>query len=67
MRFHVPSIASQINKMQFDKFCESSLSRCFGKYAFPWSAPNTEETRLSQTTLDAIVSDLDRIGQSSAM
>ena len=54
---------TELVKMQFDKFCESSLSRCFGKYAFFWCFPDAEETRLSQTTLDAIVSDLDWLNQ----
>lgn len=52
---------TELVKMQFDKFCESSLSCCFGKYVFPWCSPDAEETRLSQTALDAIVSDIDRI------
>ena len=52
---------TELVKMQFDKFCESSLSRCFGKYVFPWCSPDVEEARLSQATLDIIVSDLDRL------
>lgn len=51
--------------MQFDKFCESSLARCFGKYVFPWCSPDVEETRLSQTTLDVIASDLDRLDKAA--
>ena len=54
---------TELVKMQFDKFCESSLSRCFGKYIFPWCSPDAEETKLSQTTLDAVVSDLDRLNR----
>lgn len=50
---------TELLKMQFDKFCESSLSRCFGKYVFPWSAPNAEETRLSQAVLNAMARDID--------
>lgn len=50
---------TELVKMQFDKFCESSLSRCFGKYVFPWSAPNAEETRLSQAVLNAMARDID--------
>ena len=56
---------TELVKMQFDKFCESSLSRCFGKYVFPWCSPDVEETRLSQTTLDVIVSDLDRLDKAA--
>lgn len=56
---------TELVKMQFDKFCESSLSRCFGKYVFPWCSPDVEETRLSQTTLDVIASDLDRLDKAA--
>ena len=56
---------TELVKMQFDKFCESSLARCFGKYVFPWCSPDVEETRLSQTTLDVIVSDLDRLDKAA--
>ena len=54
---------TELVKMQFDKFCESSLSSCFGKYVFPWCSPGAEETKLSQTTLDAVVSDIDRLSK----
>ena len=56
---------TELVKMQFDKFCESSLARCFGKYVFPWCSPDVEETRLSQTTLDVIASDLDRLDKAA--
>ena len=56
---------TELVEMQFDKFCESSLSRCFGKYVFPWCSPDVEETRLSQTTLDVIASDLDRLDKAA--
>ena len=52
---------TELVKRQFDKFCESSLSRCFGKYVFPWCSPDAAETKLSQITLNAVVSDIDRL------
>lgn len=49
---------TELIKAQFDKFCESSLTKCFGKYVFPYCDNNNENTELSQTTLSNIVKDI---------
>lgn len=50
---------TELIKMQFDKFCESSLSHCFGKYVFPWCSPDAGETKYPQELTEKIVSDID--------
>lgn len=49
---------TELIQMQFDKFCESSLSVCFGKYVFPWCSPNVDDTNYSEETLNKIISDI---------
>lgn len=51
---------TELIKMQFDKFCESSLSCCFGKYVFPWCSPDVTDTHFSQATLEAMIWGIDQ-------
>ena len=48
---------TELIQMQFDKFCESSLARCVGKYIFPWCAPDVSGN-FSEDTLNRIVQDI---------
>lgn len=51
---------AEIVKMQFDRFCDSALSRCFGKYIFPWCSPNTEESNLSRALIETLVHNINQ-------
>lgn len=53
---------TELIKMQFDKFCESSLAHCFGKYVFPWCSPNFAETEYPQSIIHKIISDIENSG-----
>lgn len=50
---------TELIQMQFDRFCESSLTHCFGKYIFPWCSPDVDETTYSKELLGKIISDVD--------
>ncbi len=50
---------TELVQMQFDRFCESSLAHCFGKYIFPWCSPDVDETTYSQELLGKIISDIE--------
>ncbi|MGN0640851.1 MAG: flavodoxin family protein [Oscillospiraceae bacterium] len=52
---------TELVKMQFDKFCESSLANCFGKYVFPWCSLNAESADLSDATIHQILSDINAL------
>jgi len=52
---------TELIKMQFDKFCESSLARCFGKYVFPWCSPDVINSNFSTDIIRNIVSDIEKI------
>lgn len=49
---------TELIKMQFDKFCESSLSKCLGKYVFPWCSPDVVGSSYSAEKIWTIVSDI---------
>lgn len=49
---------TELVQMQFDRFCETSLACCFGKYIFPWCSPNVDETSYSQELIEKIISDI---------
>ena len=49
---------TELIKLQFDKFCESSLARCVGKYVFPLCAPNVPGPVCDAARIRDIVSDL---------
>ncbi|MGM9650091.1 MAG: flavodoxin family protein [Butyricicoccaceae bacterium] len=49
---------TELIQMQFDKFCASSLAVCFGKYIFPWCAPDAKDTDLSEDTIQKMMDDI---------
>lgn len=49
---------TELIKMQFDKFCESSLTTCFGKYVFPLCDPTTVRSDYSEDTIKEAVNDI---------
>lgn len=49
-------------RMLFDKFCESSLARCMGKYVFPFCDPNATNSSYDEETLRRIWADIRREG-----
>lgn len=54
---------TELIKMQFEKFCESSLTSCMGTYIFPWCSPNASESRYETDMLNRIVHDLHMSGR----
>lgn len=52
---------TELIKDQFDKFCQSSLATCFGKYIFPWCDPSTKDSQYSEDTLEEIIADIIQI------
>lgn len=51
---------TELIKMQFDKFCESSLAVCFEKYVFPLCDPATVHSDYSEDTIKKAVDDIKR-------
>ena len=49
---------TELVKMQFDKFCESSLAKCFGKYVFPWCSPNVTGSSFPDELINRIADDI---------
>ncbi len=49
---------TELIKAQFDKFCESSLSHCMGKYIFPWCDTKIKNSQYSEETLNQLINDL---------
>ncbi|MGN0539505.1 MAG: flavodoxin family protein [Candidatus Fimenecus sp.] len=49
---------AELIKMLFDKFCESSLTRCFGKYVFPFCDPETARSGYSRQILSQLINDI---------
>lgn len=45
---------TELIKTQFDKFCESSLTKCCGKFIFPWCDSNSTSSSYSKQTIEAI-------------
>lgn len=52
---------TELIKMQFDKFCESSLAVCFGKYVFPLCDPTAVHSDYSEDTIKKAVDDIKQI------
>ena len=49
---------TELIQAQFDKFCQSSLTKCIGKYIFPWCDTMTERAPYSEATLQKIIEDI---------
>lgn len=45
---------TELIKTQFDKFCESSLTKCCGKFIFPWCNSNSTSSSYSKQTIKEI-------------
>lgn len=52
---------TELIQQLFDKFCQSSLSRPYGKYIFPFSGMVKLNDELYQNKIDKIISDLKSI------
>lgn len=52
-------------KAQFDKFCESSLTECFGKYIFPWCDTKITNSKYSEETIELLISDLQHLSENN--
>lgn len=52
---------TELIKAQFDKFCESSLTHCFGKYIFPWCDSNSKQSKYADETLQQIIDDIQHL------
>lgn len=52
---------TELIQMQFERFCESSLSSCMGTYIFPWCSPNVTDSRFSEKTLNQLVCDIEAL------
>lgn len=49
---------TELVKAQFDKFCASSLTNCFGKYVFPLCDPDIKQSNYSTDVIERVVSDI---------
>lgn len=49
---------TELIKMLFDKFCESSLAKCMGKYIFPFCNPNAAQSFYDEKVLSQIINDI---------
>lgn len=49
---------TELIKMLFDKFCASSLTKCIGKYIFPFCNPNVKDSHYAEDTLFQIWKDI---------
>ena len=56
---------TELIKAQFDKFCESSLTNCFGKYIFPWCDTKIKNSQYSKETLELLIGDLQHISENN--
>lgn len=54
---------TELIKMQFDKFCESSLAVCFGKYVFPLCDPDAACSDYAEDTIERAVNDIRCLSQ----
>lgn len=49
---------TELIQMMFDKFCESSLAKCIGKYIFPFCNPNSNDSHYEKNVLLQIWNDI---------
>lgn len=52
---------TELIQLLFDKFCESSLARCMGKYVFPFCGSDAGQSFYNEATLQQILEDLRRV------
>ena len=51
---------TELIQMLFDKFCESSLAKCVGKYVFPFCNPSSAESAYDEKTIQQVLTDIYR-------
>ncbi|NBI07188.1 flavodoxin family protein [Senegalia massiliensis] len=51
---------TELIKTQFEKFCESSLATCLGKYVFPFCDAHSNNTEYAKETLTTIIEDIEK-------
>lgn len=51
---------TELIQMLFDKFCESSLAKCVGKYVFPFCNPSAGESAYDEKTIQQVLADIHR-------
>ncbi len=49
---------TELIQMLFDKFCESSLAKCMGKYIFPLCNPVAAQSTYDEKTIRQVLADL---------
>lgn len=49
---------TELIQLLFDKFCESSLAQCFGKYIFPFCNPDADKSEYDEKMIQKVVSDI---------
>lgn len=52
---------TELIKLLFDKFCESSLARCIGKYVFPFCGPDANQSNYDEETIQQIIKDIQNV------
>lgn len=52
---------TELIKMLFDKFCESSLAKCMGKYIFPFCSLDAGQSFYDETVLHKIFEDMEHV------
>lgn len=52
---------TELIKMMFDKFCESSLAKSFGKYVFPFCGPDVRQSFYDEKTINKVISDIEKV------
>lgn len=52
---------TELIKMLFDKFCESSLAQCIGKYIFPFCNPDASQSGYDEKVMQQVFQDIQQI------
>lgn len=52
---------TELIQMLFDKFCESSLAKCMGKYVFPFCNPDAARSAYDEKTMQRLFIDLQQV------
>lgn len=53
---------TELIQMLFDKFCESSLARCIGKYIFPFCNPDASQSDYDEAVIQKVFQDIEGCG-----
>lgn len=52
---------TELIQMLFDKFCESSLSKCIGKYIFPFCDTNANNSYYDENLIQQVFKDINKL------